>query len=179
VLCQEGGLVPIVEPEVLNDGDHTIDVCDDVTAAVLEAVFDQLFEHRVQLEGILLKPNMVLAGKSCPVPASVDEVAGRTLRCFRWSVPAAVPGIVFLSGGQSDELATAHLDAMNKRKSAGEIAPWEISFSYGRALQGPALRAWKGEPANVNAGRAAFAHRASLNGAARVGAYTSSMEQGQ
>jgi fructose-bisphosphate aldolase class I len=175
-LCQEAGLVPIVEPEVLMDGDHPIEQCEGVTAAVLGAVFSQLFEQRIQLEGMLLKPNMVLPGGDSPAQASADEIAAATLRCFRWTVPAAVPGIVFLSGGQSDQAATANLDAMNKRKAAGEIVPWELSFSYGRALQSAALKAWKGEAANADAGRAAFAHRARLNSEARRGRYAPDME---
>ncbi|MGZ8602823.1 MAG: class I fructose-bisphosphate aldolase [Actinomycetota bacterium] len=175
-LCQEAGIVPIVEPEVLMDGDHPIERCAEVTAAVHEAVFGQLFEQRVELAGILLKPNMILPGADCSVQASPDEVAAATLRCFRESVPAAVPGIVFLSGGQSDVDATANLDAMNKRKAAGEVAPWALSFSYGRALQSAALQAWKGEAANADSARAAFAHRARLNSEATRGSYTPEME---
>jgi fructose-bisphosphate aldolase class I len=172
-LCQEAGLVPIVEPEVLMDGEHTIEESLLATARVQEAVFRELVHQRVALEGMLLKPNMVLSGYSCPQRASVDEVAETTLRCFRWTVPAAVAGIVFLSGGQSNEDATAHLDAMNRRGPH----PWPLSFSYGRALQASALEAWKGDPANVAAGRAAFLHRARLNGAARSGSYTPDMER--
>ena len=175
-LCQEAGIVPIVEPEVLMEGDHPIEHCEGVTASVLQAVFGQLFEQRVELEGMLLKPNMVVSGADCAVQASPDGVAAATLRCFRWTVPAAVPGIVFLSGGQSDQAATANLDAMNKRKAAGEIAPWELSFSYGRALQSAALQAWKGEAANADSARGAFAHRARLNSEARRGRYASDME---
>jgi fructose-bisphosphate aldolase class I len=136
-------------------------------------VFDELYDQRVELEGMLLKPNMVLSGYECPTQASVDEVAERTISCFRTVVPAAVPGIVFLSGGQSDEDATARLDAMNRIGPH----PWELSFSYGRALQAPALKAWKGEAANVDAGRKAFYHRARLNSAARYGRYTPEMER--
>jgi fructose-bisphosphate aldolase, class I len=176
-LCQEVGLVPIVEPEVLMEGDHPIAHCEGVTASVLEAVFGQLFEQRVELEGMLLKPNMVLPGSDCPVQATPDEVAAATLRCFRWTVPAAVPGIVFLSGGQTDQAATANLDAMNKRKAAGEVAPWELSFSYGRALQSAALKAWKGDATNADAARAAFADRARLNSEARRGRYATDMER--
>jgi fructose-bisphosphate aldolase class I len=165
--------VPIVEPEVLMDGDHTIERSFEVTTAVLDALYEALYVQRVELTGTLLKPNMVLSGYGCPVQASVDEVAEATLRCFAATVPAAVPGIVFLSGGQSDELATAHLDAMNKRGPH----PWQISFSYGRALQAPALKAWKGEGANVDAGRDAFLHRARLNSAARSGSYSPDMEK--
>jgi fructose-bisphosphate aldolase class I len=171
-LCQEQGLVPIVEPEVLMDGTHTIERSYTVTRAVLEAVYDALFLQRVELAGTLLKPNMVLSGYSCAQQASVDDVATWTLRCFRECVPSAVPGIVFLSGGQSDEAATAHLNEMNRR---GPL-PWQLSFSYGRALQAPALKAWKGDAANADAGRAAYLHRARLNGAARSGSYSAEME---
>jgi fructose-bisphosphate aldolase class I len=173
VLSQEAGLVPIVEPEVLMDGDHTIDRCREVTEATLEAVFIELFSQRVVYEGMLLKPNMVISGKDCPQQAGPAEVAEKTVRCFRGAVPAAVPGIVFLSGGQSDEDATANLNAMNALGSQ----PWELSFSYGRALQAPSLKAWKGEDANVQAGQDALAHRARLNGAARDGTYRSEMEK--
>jgi fructose-bisphosphate aldolase class I len=172
-LCQEAGIVPIVEPEVLMDGDHTIERSFEVTSAVLDALYEALFVQRVRLEGTLLKPNMVLSGYSCAQQASVEEVAEASVRCYRETVPAAVPGIVFLSGGQSDELATAHLNAMNR---LGNL-PWQLSFSYGRALQAPALKAWKGEPANVDAGKAAFLHRAQLNSAARSGSYTPDMEK--
>ena len=172
-LCQEGGIVPIVEPEVLMEGTHTIDRSYDVTAAVLDALYEELFAQRVQLEGTLLKPNMVLSGYDCQRQASVDEVAEKTIKCFRTGVPAAVPGIVFLSGGQTDEDATAHLDAINKRGPH----PWEISFSYGRALQAPALKAWKGDPANVAAAQKAYYHRAKLNSAARFGSYSPEMEK--
>jgi fructose-bisphosphate aldolase class I len=172
-LCQEAGIVPIVEPEVLMDGEHTIQRSFDVTSAVLDALYEALFLQRVRLDGTLLKPNMVLSGYSCSQQASVEEVAEASVRCFRATVPAAVPGIVFLSGGQSDELATAHLSAMNQ---LGDL-PWQLSFSYGRALQAPALKAWKGETANVDAGRDAFLHRAKLNSAARTGSYTAAMEK--
>jgi fructose-bisphosphate aldolase, class I len=171
-LSQEAGLVPIVEPEVLIDGDHTIDRCEQVTTLVLQRTFDELFSQRVLFEGMLLKPNMVLSGKDAPEQAPVHEVAERTLRCFRRTVPAAVPGIVFLSGGQSDELATARLNAMN----AVDDAPWEIAFSYSRALQGPAMKAWGGDPANAEAAQEAFYLRAKLNSAARLGAYSDEME---
>lgn len=173
VLSQEAGLVPIVEPEVLMDGDHTIERCQEVTEAALEAVFVELFSQRVVYEGMLLKPNMVISGKDCRQQAGPEEVAERTIRSFRATVPAAVPGIVFLSGGQSDEDATANLNAMN----ALEPQPWELSFSYGRALQAPSLKAWKGEDANVQAGQDALAHRARLNGAARDGSYSPDMEK--
>jgi fructose-bisphosphate aldolase class I len=172
-LSQEAGLVPIVEPEVLMDGDHTIERCYEVTAKTLRTVFGELFDQRVVFEEMLLKPNMVLSGKDCPTQAPVKEVAGVTVRCLGEVVSAAVPGIVFLSGGQSDEVATAHLSAMNELGPH----PWELSFSYGRALQAPALKAWKGEPANVPAGQEAFYHRAKLNSAARFGKYTPDMEK--
>jgi fructose-bisphosphate aldolase class I len=171
-LCQEAGIVPIVEPEVLMDGDHTIERSADVTTAVLDAVFGELYGQRCALEGLLLKPNMVLPGYSCPQQASDDEIAAATVRCFARTVPAAVPGIVFLSGGQSDEAATSRLNAMN---TLGPH-PWQLSFSYGRALQAPALKAWHGQAANVDAGKAAYLHRARLNGAARTGSYTPAME---
>ena len=169
---QEAGLVPIVEPEVLMDGDHTIQRCDQVTRDTLAAVFVALRHHRVRFDGMLLKPNMVLSGSDCVTQAGVAQVAEATLACLGDSVPASVPGIVFLSGGQSDEVATAHLDAMNR---LGGV-PWQLSFSYGRALQAPALKAWKGEPANGPAAQRAFHHRARLNGAARTGSYTQEME---
>jgi fructose-bisphosphate aldolase, class I len=172
-LSQEAGLVPIVEPEVLMDGDHTIERCYEVTEATLESVFNELFSQRVVYEGMLLKPNMVLPAKDCPNQASPEKVAEATVRCFRSVVPAAVPGIVFLSGGQSDEQATANLNAINKLGKQ----PWELSFSYGRALQAPALKAWRGEEANLGAGQEAFALRAKLNGAARSGRYTPEMEK--
>jgi fructose-bisphosphate aldolase class I len=172
-LAQEAGIVPIVEPEVLMDGDHTLHQSYMATSAVLHALYQALYVQRVRLNGTLLKPNMVLSGYSCPQQASIEEVAAATLACFRAHVPSAVPGIVFLSGGQSDELATAHLNAMNQ---LGDL-PWELSFSYGRALQAPALKAWKGAAANVDAGRNAFLHRAKLNSAARSGSYTADMEK--
>jgi fructose-bisphosphate aldolase class I len=171
-LCQEAGLVPIVEPEVLMDGDHDIHQSFQVTSRVLFAVYTELHDQRVALEGTLLKPNMVLSGYSAPNRASVDEVAEETIRCFRERVPAAVPGIVFLSGGQSDEDATAHLNAMNARGPH----PWELSFSYGRALQAPALKAWLGEAAKVEAAQKAFYRRAKFNGAARSGSYAPEWE---
>jgi len=171
-LCQEAGIVPIVEPEVLQDGTHTIERSAEVTTEVLRSVFAELAAQRCALEGLLLKPNMVLSGYGSAYPASIDEVAHATVTVFRETVPAAVPGIVFLSGGQSDELATAHLDAMNK---LGQH-PWKLSFSYGRALQTAALQAWKGDPANVDAGRSAFLHRAALNSAAQLGNYSPELE---
>ena len=169
---QAAGLVPIVEPEVLMDGDHTVERCAQVTGDTLAATFAALRRMRVRLDGMLLKPNMVLSGSDCPAQAGVEEVARATVACLRDHVPASVPGIVFLSGGQSDEAATAHLDAMNRLGGA----PWQLSFSYGRALQAPALKAWKGEPANAAAAQRAFHHRARLNGAARHGQYTKDME---
>ncbi len=172
-LCQEQEIVPIVEPEVLMDGSHSIDVCYDVTFRTLRRVFAALAEHRVALEGIILKPNMVIAGKKCDRQAGPQEVAERTIQCFRNTVPAAVTGICFLSGGQSDEQATANLNAMN----AMGTHPWEVSFSYGRALQTPALAAWSGKAENVAAGQAAYLLRARCNGAARYGKYSSSMEK--
>ncbi len=172
-LCQESGLVPIVEPEVLMDGGHTIERCEEVTLATLERVYSELHGHRVVLEGTLLKPNMVLSGKDCPTQAGVGEVAAATLRCFLRVVPAAVPGIVFLSGGQTPEQATERLNAMN---AMGDY-PWELSFSYGRALQAPVLEAWRGSDANVGAAKRAYHHRAKLNGAARYGNYSREMEK--
>jgi fructose-bisphosphate aldolase class I len=167
-LCQEAGLVPIVEPEVLQDGTHTIERSFRVTGRVLEAVFTELHDQRVELEGMLLKPNMVLSGYEADGRAGVDEVAEWTLRCLRRHVPAAVPGIVFLSGGQTDEDATVHLDALNRLGPH----PWELSFSYGRALQTAALNAWRGDPANVEAAQQAYLERAQANAAARAGAYS-------
>src|SRR5256714_1934515 len=172
-LCQESGLVPIVEPEVLMDGDHTIDRSFHVTSSTLHAVFTELRDQRVHPEGILLKPNMVLSGYECPEHASHEEVASETVRCFKRHVPAAVPGVVFLSGGQSDEDATANLNAMN---ALGEH-PWQLSFSYGRALQAPALKAWGGKEENVEAAQRAYYHRAKMNSAARTGMYAPEMER--
>jgi fructose-bisphosphate aldolase, class I len=172
-LCQEQSIVPIVEPEVLMDGAHTIERCEDVTSSILHAVFHALFEQCVGLEGMLLKPNMVIAGKDCPKKASVEEVATATLRCLRRHVPAAVPGIVFLSGGQSGVLATSHLNAINKLDLP---KPWKITFSYGRALQDPAIEAWRGKQQNLKAAQQAFYHRAKCNGAAVIGKYTSALE---
>jgi fructose-bisphosphate aldolase class I len=166
-LCQEAGLVPIVEPEVLMEGAHELDAHRRATARTLAAVFAQLREQRVALDGILLKCNMVLSGDRCPHQATVDEVAEATLRCLRELVPAAVPGIVFLSGGQSPEIATHHLAAMNQRGPQ----PWELSFSFGRALQEPVLQAWRGDPARVAEAQRQLIHRARLNGEARSGAY--------
>jgi fructose-bisphosphate aldolase class I len=172
-LCVEEGLVPIVEPEILMDGDHSIARSDAVTERTLHFVFDALFDQRVPLEQILLKPNMVLSGYAAKQQAPAREVAERTIRCFKRVVPAAVPGVVFLSGGQSDELATVHLNEMNR---IGGF-PWEMSFSYGRALQAPALKAWSGKKENFAAGQRAFAKRAKLNSEARYGRYTEQMEK--
>ena len=173
VLCQEAGLVPIVEPEVLIDGPHSIERCFKVTESTLEKVFMALRAQRVVLELMLLKPNMVLSGASCPQQASVAEVAAATVSCLRRTVPAAVPGIVFLSGGQSAQAATAHLNAMNALTPS---QPWPLSFSFARALQAPALAAWAGEPGKVTAGQQAFYHRARYNSAARDGRYTLGLE---
>ena len=172
-LCQEASVVPIVEPEVLMDGSHSIDRCEEVTTMVLHAVFQALFEQRVALESMLLKPNMVVPGRASPRPASVEEVATATLRCLLRTVPAAVPGVVFLSGGQSDRLATAHLNAINRLSGP---KPWKLSFSYGRALQDAALETWHGRDENVKAAQEALSHRARCNGAASLGRYTDDME---
>jgi fructose-bisphosphate aldolase class I len=155
------------------DGSHTLERCYEVTEATLEAVFNELFSQRVVYEGMLLKPNMVVSGKDCSQQAGPEDVAKATIRCFNGVVPAAVPGIVFLSGGQGDEEATANLSAMN----ALGPHPWELSFSYGRALQAPSLKAWGGQEANVQAGQQALAHRARMNGAARDGSYTAELER--
>ena len=167
-LAQEAGLVPIVEPEVLMDGAHDIDTCDLITEEALRCVFNELAIQEVELEGMLLKPNMVISGKDCPEQAGVREVAERTVRCLKRAVPAAVPGIVFLSGGQSDKDATLHLDAMNK---LDEALPWKLSFSYGRALQAAPLKAWSGKAENLDTAQAAFFERAKANGAATLGRY--------
>jgi fructose-bisphosphate aldolase class I len=172
-LCQAAQIVPIVEPEVLMDGDHDIDRCYDVTQRVLNKVFQELRIQRVQLEGMILKPNMVISGMKCPKQASVDEVAERTVRMLKACVPAAVPGIAFLSGGQSDEAATAHLDAMNR---IGHL-PWKLTFSYGRALQAAPQKAWSGKAANVAAGQRAFTHRARMNGLASLGQWAAELEK--
>jgi fructose-bisphosphate aldolase class I len=173
-LAQETGLVPIVEPEVLMDGDHTIERCYEATYTTLRAVFHELVEQRVILEGMLLKPNMVLSGKDCPQQASVQEVAEATVRCLLRTVPAAMPGVVFLSGGQSSEAATAHLHTMNTM--AGP-RPWQLSFSFARALQAPALQCWNGDAANVSIAQQAFYHRAKCNSLARYGRYSDAMEK--
>jgi fructose-bisphosphate aldolase, class I len=174
-LCQEAGLVPIVEPEVLQDGTHTIAESRKATGRVLQAVYTELHDQRIDFRGTLLKPNMVLSGYEASERASVEEVADVTLECFYKHVPAAVPGIVFLSGGQSDEDATINLNAMN----AHGPHPWQLSFSYGRALQAPALKAWGGKPENVEAAQRAYYHRAKMNGAARTGMYAPEMEQAE
>lgn len=171
-ICQEAGLVPIVEPEVLMDGAHTIERCEQVTEWTLNAVYEALYMNRVSLEGSVLKPSMVISGKKCPRQAGVQEVAERTVCILKRTVPAAVAGIAFLSGGQSDEVATAHLDAMNK---LGDN-PWPLSFSYGRALQQACLKAWRGTAANVPAAQAALSHRARMNGLAALGKYSAALE---
>ena len=172
-LCQEAGIVPIVEPEVLQDGTHTIEQSRKATGRVLQALYTELHDQRIDFTGTLLKPNMVLSGYEASDRAGVDEVADATLECFYKHVPAAVQGIVFLSGGQTDEDATAHLNAMNARGPH----PWQLSFSYGRALQAPALKAWEGKPENVEAAQRAYYHRAKMNGAARTGMYAPEMER--
>jgi fructose-bisphosphate aldolase, class I len=172
-LCQEAGIVPIVEPEVLMDGAHSIERCEQVTSQVLAELFTELDAHRVVFEGLLLKPNMVIAGMKCAHQAGVQHVAEATLRCLSRYVPAAVPEIVFLSGGQSAEDATDHLNAMNKNGPH----PWQLSFSYGRALQAPVLAAWKGQENNVEEAQRAFLIRCRLNGLARAGKYDRSMEK--
>ncbi len=171
-LCQEAGLVPIVEPEVLMDGAHSLERCAEATEFVLKRVFAWLYEARVLLEGIVLKPNMVVPGKTCPRQASPDEVARATLRVLRNCAPAAVPGIAFLSGGQSDIEATANLDAINRLGG-----PWALTFSYGRALQAAPLKAWAGKPENVQAAQSAFAHRAHMNGLAVQGRWSNEAEK--
>ena len=171
-LCQEAGIVPIVEPEVLLDGSHSVERCEDVTEEALRVTFAQLAEQRVYLEGMVLKPSMVVSGKDNPRQAGVEEVAERTIRCLKRAVPAAVPGIAFLSGGQTAVSATEHLNAMQKLAPL----PWEVTFSYARALQDPALKAWKGQSANVSTAQKIFYHRAKMNSAARNGSYTKEME---
>ncbi len=172
-LCEEQEIVPIVEPEVLMDGNHDIGRCFMVTEWVLKTVFEQLFIQRVPLEGMVLKPNMVVPGKKSPKQASIEEVAEKTVRVLKACVPAAVPGIAFLSGGQSDEEATAHLDAINK---LGPL-PWHVTFSYGRALQAAPQKAWSGKPENVAAAQRAFGHRAQMNGLAALGRWTAELEK--
>ena len=174
-LCQEAGVVPVVEPEVLMDGNHTLDRCSDVTEEVLRTVFDSIYTQRVMLEGMILKPNMVLPGLTCPKQETVDEVGIATVKCLLRVVPAAVPGIAFLSGGQSAELASARLNAMNVRFKSR--LPWALSFSFARAIQQPALEIWKGDEANAHAAQQALYHRARCNRAARCGEYTAEMER--
>src|SRR5687767_12107684 len=172
-LCQEAGIVPIVEPEVLMDGDHSIERCEEVTSATLESTFAQLYSHRIHLEGMILKPNMVISGKKNTARAGRQQVAEATVRMLKRYVPSAVPGIAFLSGGQSAAEATEHLSLMNKLGSL----PWELTFSYGRALQDEALKAWAGKPETFAAGQKAFIRRAKFNGLARSGSYSSKQEQ--
>jgi fructose-bisphosphate aldolase, class I len=172
-LCQAHQITPIVEPEVLMDGAHGIDRCDEVTRFVLNAVFQELYEQRVALEGMVLKPNMIVPGKKSPKQASVEEVALRTIAALKATVPSAVPGIAYLSGGQSDEEATAHLDAMNR---IGGF-PWKMTFSYGRALQAAPQKAWSGKRENVPAAQQAFLHRARMNGLASLGEWERSLEK--
>ena len=175
-LCQEADVVPIVEPEVLIDGDHSIERCFEVTEATLRSTFGAIYEQRVDLKGLLLKPNMVISGKEAPEQAGVEEVARYTVECLLRSVPAAVPGIVFLSGGQTDVQATAHLNAMN---AMYENPPWELSFSYARALQELPMRTWGGDASNVEEAQRIFLHRAKMNSAARYGSYSEKMEEEQ
>ncbi len=174
-LCQQAQIVPIVEPEVLMDGDHDIDRCFDVTQRVLNKTFQELRVQRVALEGMILKPNMAISGKKAKVRAGVQEVAEKTLRMLKDCVPASVPGIAFLSGGQSDEEATAHLDAMNR---IGNL-PWKLTFSYGRALQAAPQQAWSGKPENTGAGQQAFTHRAQMNSLASKGEWQADLERKQ
>jgi fructose-bisphosphate aldolase class I len=173
-LCQEAGLVPVVEPEVLMDGEHTLERCFEVTEEVLQTVFNQLYAQRVMLEGMLLKPNMVLPGLTCPIQETVDEVADATVRCLLRAVPAAVPGIAFLSGGQPAELASARLNAMIERFKLR--LPWALAFSFSRAIQQPALEIWKGEETHISAAQYALHHRARCNWAARRGVYSAVLE---
>jgi len=170
-LCQEAGIVPIVEPEVMMDGDHGIERCYEVTEYGLKKLYEELYAQGVQLEGTILKPNMIVPGKKCPDQASVEDVADLTVQCLANCVPPAVPGIAFLSGGQPDEAATAHLNAMN----ANYDLPWTLTFSYGRALQAAPLKAWKGK--DVTAGQKAFNHRARMNGLASIGEWTPELEK--
>jgi fructose-bisphosphate aldolase, class I len=170
-LCQEAGIVPIVEPEVMMDGDHSIERCYEVTEYGLKKLYEELYAQGVQLEGTILKPNMIVPGKKCPDQASVEDVADLTVQCLANCVPSAVPGIAFLSGGQPDEDATAHLNAMN----AAYDLPWALTFSYGRALQAAPLKAWKGK--DVAAGQKAFNHRARMNGLASIGEWTPELEK--
>ena len=172
-LCQEAGIVPIIEPEVIMDGTHTIDRCFEVSEYALKAVYNALYDQGVMLEGTILKPNMILSGSECPTQAGIEEVAERTVNCLKRNVPAAVPGIVFLSGGQTDLDATAHLNHMNQAFDT----PWPLSFSFGRALQAAPLKTWGGEAGNVPAAQAVFAHRAHMNSLATLGKWQTSLEQ--
>jgi fructose-bisphosphate aldolase class I len=172
-ICQDNGITPIVEPEVLMDGDHDIEACDAATRLTLREVFEELAIQRVELEGMVLKPNMVVSGQDCLAQASVEEVARRSIAAYKACVPAAVPGIAFLSGGQSDELATAHLNAMNQ---LGPL-PWKLTFSYGRALQHAPQKAWCGKPENAAAAQRAFAHRARMNSLASLGKWQDNLEK--
>jgi len=175
-LCQEAGIVPIVEPEVLMDGNHTIDTCFDATRRTLHFVYNQLMLQRVHLPGTILKPNMVLSGKDASNRAPAAEVARLTVECFKETVPAAVPGIAFLSGGQSDEEATVNLDAINRYAATANV-PWQLSFSFGRGLQAAPQKAWSGKAENKDAAQKAFYHRAMVSSAARQGRYTAAMEK--
>jgi fructose-bisphosphate aldolase class I len=175
-LCQEAEIVPIVEPEILMDGDHTIAACEEATGRTLDALYKQMVAHRLDLPGTLLKVNMVVPGKGNAVQDDDATIAAATIRCLAEHVPPTVPGIVFLSGGMNDEQATSRLDAMNRMLAEADGAPWALSFSYGRALQAAALTAWGGDPRNVGAGQRALAHRATMNGRARDGAYDPAME---
>jgi fructose-bisphosphate aldolase class I len=174
-LCQEAGLVPVVEPEVLMDGGHTLERCREVTQEVLRTVFNHLYTQGVMPEGMLLKPNMVLPGLACPMQAKLDEAADATVECLLRAVPAAVPGVAFLSGGQSAELASARLNAMNVRFKSR--MPWALAFSFSRAIQQPALEIWQGKDANGRAAQQALLHRARCNQAARRGEYTAALER--
>lgn len=174
-LCQEAGLVPIVEPEVLMDGDHTLEQCADVTQKTIQKLFKELANQRVNLQGLLLKPNMVIAGKDCPVQNSINEVADATVNCLLKAVPAEVAGVAFLSGGQSAEDASAHLNAMHVRFK--NKLPWPLTFSFARAIQQPALEMWKGKPENVKEAQQMLYYRASMNNAARRGEYNTQMEK--
>ena len=176
MLCQEVDLVPIVEPEVLIEGDHTIERCYEVTLETQRSVFEQLYSQGVEFSGMVLKPSMVIAGESCTQKASVDDVAEQTIRCLRNTVPAAVPGIAFLSGGQSDEEATAHLNAINIKAKDMHL-PWRLTFSFARALQHPALETWQGKSANLQAAQNVLLHRAKLNSLASGGKYRQQMEK--
>jgi fructose-bisphosphate aldolase, class I len=174
-LCQEGGLVPIVEPEVLIDGDHTIEQCYQVTDQTLQAVFSQLRLQKVAFDQMILKPSMVISGLSCPTPASIERVAELTIQCLRSNVPSTVPGIAFLSGGQSNQRSSEHLNCMNAQYSA--LLPWRVTFSYARAIQQPALDHWAGNDANIPAAQQLLYQRAKLNGAASLGQYSPELEK--